>query len=189
MNNKLKVGIFGGSFNPIQNSHLKLIKSILSKNLIDEIWIVPCKKHAFKGYITNDKHRVEMIKLAIKDPRVNICDVELKSDNVNYTIDTIKKLKEKNDYEFFWIAGSDILHEIKRWHNYKELFNEIKFIIFERKDYSIIDVSGMKIIIINETSNTISSTEIRNNIKLGKSLKNLIPLNVEEYIKKKGLYK
>lgn len=186
-----KISLLGGSFNPIHNDHLKIIKYLLKKKLTDEVWLVPCKKHAFDKSLASAKHRVKMIKLTARGiKKVKICYIELRSTGKNYTLDTVKKLKNKYNYQFFMIIGSDILHEFKKWHKYKQLMKELAFIVFKRKNYRIKKFKDMKIAyLIEKEASNISSTEIRKRAEEGKSLKNLIPISVENYIKKEGLYK
>lgn len=183
----MKIGLLGGSFNPIHNSHVRIIKTLLKKSLVDEVRLIPCKKHAFDKSLASAKDRIAMIRLAIKNiPDVKICRIELKSRGKNYTINTIRKLKRKyKKFRFFLVIGSDILHEIKKWHNYKQLLNKIEFIVLKRKRYKIKNINGMRIKAVININNSISSTEIRNRMKEGKSIKNLVPKNVEKFIKKK----
>lgn len=187
----MKIGILGGSFNPIHNSHIKIIKTLLKKSLVDEIWLIPCKKHAFNKELASAKDRIAMIKLAIKYiPNAKICRIELKSKGKNYTIGTIRKLKRKHKkFKFFFVAGSDILCEIKKWRSYKQLLSEIEFIVPKRKNYKIKKVKGMRIKAIINANNRISSTEIRGRMREGKSIKNLVPKDVEKFIKERRLYK
>lgn len=187
----MRIGIFGGSFNPIHKDHIKEIKSVLKKELVDEVWITPCKRHPFDKSLVKWKHRLNMIRLAIKNMgKVKICAIELKSRGKSYTINTLRKLKRKYPHKFFLIVGSDIPYEIKRWHRYKPLLKEAEFIMFKRKGYPIRKVAGMKIAyLITKNAADISSTAIREKAKCGKSLKNLVPSPVEKYIIKEGLYK
>jgi len=169
----MRIGLFGGSFNPIHNRHVDIVKHVLEENLVDEIWLIPCKDHAFDKKFEDIKHRLNMIKLSIKNlDNVKINDIELKLKGKSYTINTVRLLKKKHPgYEFFFIAGSDILNEIKRWHKYGELEKEIDFIIIKRDNDSI------------------SSTEIREKIKNNNTLKGLVPEEVAKYIKGNNLYK
>jgi len=188
---KKKIALFGGSFNPIHNQHIEIIKEILNKKFVKQVWIVPCKNHPFDKQLETAEHRIQMIKLATKNLKnIKINKTELHSKSKNYTINTIQKLKNKYSHEFYLLIGSDILHEIKKWHKYKELFKKIKFILFKRKSYPLKKVKGMEIYKkITEKETSISSTEIRQKIKQGKSIKNLVPKEVENYIIKNNLYK
>lgn len=91
----MKIGILGGSFNPIHNSHLKIIMYSLGKKMADEVWLLPCKKHAFDKSLESTSHRINMIRLATKGmEKIKICRIELGSRGKNYTIDTMRKLKK-----------------------------------------------------------------------------------------------
>ena len=103
-------------------------------------------------------------------------------------INTIKKLKASYPHKFFLIIGSDILHEIKKWHSYEELLREIEFIVFRRKNYSVIKVPALKMTLIKVKPSNISSTKVRELAEKGKSLKKLVSSCIEDYIRKNKLY-
>jgi len=185
----MKIGLFGGSFNPIHNGHIEIIESLLEKKLVDEVWALPCRKHAFNKELRKEEDRVSMIKLAIQNiPNTRLCDVELKSKEKSYSYLTLRKLEETYSHHFYWIIGSDILDEIKRWYGYDNLKKEAEFIVFQRENHAVKN-PGIKIAYTLDGISSISSTKIRNLAKEGKSLKNLIPLPIQDYITKKGLYK
>jgi nicotinate-nucleotide adenylyltransferase len=186
-----KIAIFGGSFNPIHNGHLQIIKKISNEKIVDEIWIMPCKKHSFDKNLASFKDRREMIRLAFeRKKKIRICDFENKIHGKNYTIKTIKKLKKIHpNYKFFWVIGSDNLYTIKKWNRYKQLIKEIEFIVLKRKGYKLKRIRGVSMIVLGCFLENISSTLIRERIDQSKPLKNLVPLQVEKYIKKKGIYK
>ncbi len=97
----MKVGLFGGSFNPIHKSHMKIVDETLESKVVDEVWFVPCGKHAFGKDLLEPEHRVKMIGYAIQGmENVKISDVELDSVDVNYTADTVRKLKNEFDRLF-----------------------------------------------------------------------------------------
>ena len=187
-----KTALFGGSFNPIHLSHIRIAKSLINKKIVDEVWLIPCKKHAFDKKLASTKDRLEMINLMIGGMKnIKISRIELEARGKNYTIKTLRKLNKKYPKkDFFLVVGSDILHEIKKWHRYKELLKKAKFIVFKRKGYKLIKILGMNIVfLLKECRECISSTEIRKRAKEGKSLKKLVPLLIERYIKKRGIYK
>jgi len=185
-----KIALFGGSFNPIHNHHIKMANYVLEKNVADEVWIVPCKNHAFNKNLAPANHRINMINLAFDNPKIKINKVEIESEETNYTIDTIRKLKKQYSHEFYWIIGSDVLYEMEEeWYGLPELFKETEFIIFNRNNYLIHPLQNMKIKSILEIkTNNESSTEIRDRVKHRESLKNLVQLSIEEYIIKNKLY-
>lgn len=190
-----KIALFGGSFNPIQNSHIKLIKYLINKKIVNEVWIIPCKNHPFSKELLKSKERIKMIKIALNslnlNKKVRISDVEIKSRGKNYTLKTIRALKKLNkNKEFYFIIGSDILKDLKKWYKYRDLLKEIEFILFIRKGYGVFNFPGIRFKkIINFHPDNLSSTEIRKRICDGKPLTGFVPPDVEVYIIKNKLYK
>lgn len=181
-----KIGIFGGSFNPIHKDHIRIVKYLIRKKIVDEIWFVPCKKHAFDKKLVDFKHRVNMIKLAVDDKRIKVSNIENKIKGKNYTYRTLKLLKKKyKKINFYLVIGSDILYELKKWYNYKKLITENKFIVVKRKNYS--SKNNLNGIICNLNLD-ISSSEIREKIHKNKDLKRYVDARVLKYIKEKKLY-
>lgn len=168
----MKIGLFGGSFNPVHSSHINIVKQVLDDGIAEEVWFVPCGNHAFNKNLEGAEHRVKMIERAIKGiNKIKINDIEIKSSGINYTIDTVRKLRKiYPEHEFFLIIGADIICEITKWHKYKELLEEIDMFIFKR---------SMK---------DISSTQIREKLKNGESIKGLVSEEVEKYILENNLY-
>lgn len=185
----MRIGILGGSFNPVHNGHVKLVKYLSNSGLVDEVWVMPCKKHPLDKFLDKEEDRVAMVKLAISDmEKVRFCDFELKKDGKSYTYDTLRKLRQKYSHDFYWIMGSDILHQIKSWHGYNELKEEAKFIVFHRESYPLIEAEINIEAIIDFESDNISSTRVRERVRKNKSISDLVPRAVEDYILKNKLY-
>lgn len=186
----MKIGLLGGSFNPIHQNHVRVARYVVEKGLVDEVWLMPCRKHAFDKANEHEQHRVNMINLAIEGVKgLKLCDIELKQEGTNYTRDTLRKLRQNYAHDFYLIIGTDILERISQWYGYEELAKEAKFIVFKRNSYSP-ENPGIKIEALLELGETeISSTEIRENIRLGKSIDDLVPEEVKIYIRREGLYK
>ncbi|MDD5192639.1 MAG: nicotinate (nicotinamide) nucleotide adenylyltransferase [Candidatus Nanoarchaeia archaeon] len=187
-----KIALFGGSFNPIHNHHVKMANTVLEEHVAEEVWIIPSKNHPYNKNLAPAKDRINMIQLAFDNPKVKINRTEIESNETNYTIRTIKKLKKKHPHEFYWVIGADVLYEMENnsWYGLNELLKETEFIIFSRKGYSIKQIPDMRIkAALDIKTHNESSTEIRERIRQGKSLKDMVPFKVEEYIQKKGLYK
>jgi nicotinate-nucleotide adenylyltransferase len=188
MKKQLNIGILGGSFNPIHNGHLEIARYALEKKVLDEVWFMPCKVHPLSKTVISENYRAEMIKLAIADIKgARFSDFELKKSKTSYTFETMRELKSLYPYNFYWIIGSDLLSQMNRWHGYKELQNEVDFLVFHREGYDLKN-PGLKIKSLYTTIPDVSSTQIRNLIKEGKSLDSLVPKAVEEYIISQGLY-
>lgn len=191
MDPKRKIGILGGSYNPIHNSHLNLAKYLTDSKLVDEVWIMPCKTHALDKIIENEDHRVNMINLALNDlgnKNIKLCDIELKRKGKSYTIDSLRALRSDYPYDFYLVMGSDILRQIKKWHGYDELRKEADFIFFKRQGYPIIDVGLHIASVVDYPVGENSSTEIRARIKEKKSIHDLVPSRVSDYIHQHKLY-
>lgn len=170
-----KIGILGGTFDPIHNQHLKIAKTAYSKLKLDEVWILPTKKNPLKNNVSaTTEQRIAMIQLVIENLNwIKLNDYELKTKNkVNYSIDTIKYfVKKYPDTEFFFIIGSDNLHTLNQWKNIEELSTLVKIIVVNRPHYP----KTIKLMqkyhcenLVVQPSSDISSSKIRNgeNIEL-----------------------
>lgn len=201
MNNE-KVGIMGGTFDPIHNGHLILAEYARTQFGLDRILFIPAgiPPHKNKNNITPDIYRYNMTVLAINSNKhFYISSMEMEREGITYTIDTIKHLKSKyRDTDFYFLLGADSLLQIHKWRNYEELLELCNFIVAKRPDY---DNDNLDLVIerLNEQYKghiyildapliDISSTEIRDRVKNGLSIKYLVPESVETYIYKSGLY-
>jgi nicotinate-nucleotide adenylyltransferase len=191
MLNGKKVALFGGSFNPIQNAHIEVVRKIVGAGHVDEVWILPCCDHSFGKSLALPEDRIKMIELSFSDlDSVKVCREELDFDGKSYAYDTVMRLKGKFDYDFYWICGSDILYEFDRWYRYEELSNEIGFFVVKRSGFPLIDVPYMNILgSVESDPSDLSSTRVREFVLEGRSLDEMVPLKVEKYIRDKSLYK
>jgi nicotinate-nucleotide adenylyltransferase len=185
----MKIAIFGGSFNPVHNGHLQVAEVILKKNIVDEVWFIPCGNHAFDKNLIEGQKRWEMLNLATNgNPRMKVLDLEIKSKEKSYSAKTIRVLKEEFPFDFFFIIGSDNLKDLEKWNNFEYLRDNVEFIVVHRQGYEISNSWGIKMKLVELISN-LSSTQVRDNLKNKKSISGLVPKEVGEYIVKGGLYK
>lgn len=199
----MKIGILGGSFNPIHNGHIALAKCAKSELNLDKIILMPTSDNPFKDKNINvgDKHRYEMTLLAAKENSFTVSDIEIKNKDYSYTVDTLTKLKQlyPND-DFTFIGGADIVFQLERWKDFKKLFTLTSFAISLRAPYTLKELnekikyyqsrySGAKIypILTFKTIN-ISSSEIREKLKLKQDVSAIVPKSVYNYIKENNLY-
>lgn len=199
-----KVGIFGGSFDPPHIGHLIAAETVRQKyNLNKIIWIPTSIPPHKQKPVASPKDRVNLVKLAIKNnPYLEMSTLELKSktgargatsspDKRNYTIDTLKKLIARNpSCELFLIIGADEAVEFSKWKAPAEILKLCKLIILGRQGIAKLSnflpkAFGTKFCPLNID---ISSSLIRELVKKGKSIKKLVPAEVEEYIREKKLY-
>ncbi|MGO1470576.1 MAG: nicotinate-nucleotide adenylyltransferase [Tissierella sp.] len=199
----MKIGIMGGTFNPIHLGHLILSEFIREEALLDKIIFIPTGKPPHKDYSTvvDGFHRKTMTKLSIEDnPYFSLSSMELESEHISYTIDTMMKLKEEyKDDDLFMIIGADSLLQIETWEKYDKLLKETNFIVADRlvknskdllREIKRLNIKhNVKIKHLQSPIIDISSTKIRNMIKENKSIKYLVKEDVNKYILENNLYK
>ena len=188
----MNVGILGGSFDPPHIGHYFVIRQILElRPEIDKILLVPAFQHQWKPAFASVEARTSMLKHFVNN-RVEISDVEIQRKGISYTIDTIKQLKTQTDAELYWIVGSDIIYEFERWEKKDELIKEAHFLVFPRDPYHLPEKLPQGFECIQDKyliTTNISSTAIRQRIKMGKSIEGLVPEKVRSYIIKNKLYR
>jgi len=192
----LKTGLFGGTFNPVHYGHLINAQAVKEFFNLDSILFIPSKYPVHKdlaGEITSED-RYKMIKLAVKDnSSFDISRVEIDRKDDSFFIITIRQLTgQYPDAEFFLILGMDAFNELDKWKDYKEIVKLVSVIVMKRPGSGPVNknITGEgKILFIDNPDIGISSSVIRENIRNGKSVKYLVPPEVEKYIIKRGLYK
>ncbi|RKD27961.1 nicotinate-nucleotide adenylyltransferase [Caminicella sporogenes DSM 14501] len=198
-----RIGLMGGTFDPIHYGHLVLAEQVRTQFQLEKIIFIPSGIPPHKDSLTlsSAKDRYIMTLLAtVTNPYFEVSEIEIKDKEISYTIKTIKKLKNifGSDTELFFITGADALYEIDTWKSPEELlklcsfigatrpgFDEEKLkkkIDFYKREYSA------NIFITSVPALAISSTDIRDRIKEGRSVKYLLPEAVEHYIYKNKLY-
>lgn len=197
-----KIGIIGGTFNPIHIGHLSLAERVMDDCCLDEIWLIPtgCSYMKQNTEVLPGEERLMMTQLATEgNSRLKCLDIEVKRSGYTYSYETLEQLvKEYPDYEFYFIFGADCLFAIENWKFPERIFENCTVIAAARNGSSL---SGMedkikelntkfhaKIVLYSFLNLEISSTELRERIRLGKSVKYLIPDKTLEYITKHGFY-
>ncbi|MGB9665624.1 MAG: nicotinate-nucleotide adenylyltransferase [Ignavibacteria bacterium] len=189
-----KIGILGGSFNPIHLGHLILANTVCEEFQLDKIIFVPCYIQPLKSNkdFAPPEARLEMIKLAIQNnPKFEVSDIEIKRKGMSYTVDTLKYFKKKFD-DLYFVIGADNIKDFHHWKEPDQILELTKLIVTNRGgiDKKIPEkLRGKKIFVCRIPDIEISSTMIRNNIRSNKSIKYLVPQKVETYIIKNKLYK
>lgn len=192
----MKIGIFGGTFNPLHNGHIIAAQEVLNYTDLDEIWFVPCIKNMLKenpGY-TSPGQRLEMLKSTLKGfPKFKVSDFEIRN-GFMYTADAISALKRKfPQHKFYLIMGSALAEQFHNWKEPLEILKEARLIVVPMP--SLPKISDKKIlkcrpIVLKDAVRTdISSTAVRKYVKEEKSIFHLVPKAVEKYIEEKKLYK
>lgn len=188
----MKIGIFGGSFNPPHNMHKDIALNLIKYGYVDKVIYVPTGNKYMKKDLIDDKDRYNMLNIMVKPySYLEVSDYEMKN-KLKYTYETLDYFKNKypND-QIYFILGSDNLKEIKSWKRYNYIMKNYKLLIILRDNDNILELINNlndykdNLIFTKINKKIISSTSIRNNIK--KHL-NDIDKNIYNYILKNNLY-
>lgn len=196
-----KVGIMGGTFNPIHLGHMLIAENAYEAFSLDEILFIPTGNSYMKKNVLPTALRVKMTGLAIEDnPRFAMSTIEAEKEGNSYSCDTIREIKGKYpDNEYYFIVGADSLVYMDTWKNPEEIFANVHVIVASRnsntsdevmekiKEYE--DKYNAHISLLPIRNIDISSNEIRSRVKEGKSIRYLVHYKVVEFINKNGLYK
>jgi nicotinate-nucleotide adenylyltransferase len=191
----MKLGIYGGTFNPPHIGHLITAESVREQFKLDKVIFVPSfsPPHKFDLQIALPNQRFEMLDLAIKSNRsFSATDLEIKREGKSYTIDTINSLLQSyQNSKLYLIIGMDNLIDFPNWKSPLEIVNKVELVVMNRPRYDLEARNEYTRYanIIRVPNIDISSTDIRRRVKMGRSIKYLVPNEVEQYIFKKGLYK
>jgi nicotinate-nucleotide adenylyltransferase len=212
----MKLGILGGTFDPIHLGHLRAAEEIGEMLDLEKIYLIPTGTPPHKGkyHITEFPHRLEMTIRASKiSPLLDVWDIEGKKPGLSYSIETLKAFHRYfgSDLELFFIIGMDAFIEIRTWKEYQNLFHIASFVVINRPGFSkerfsafleTLDISGRwdekgiyfchpsgNVLLNKDTTfMDISATRIRELVAKKKSIRFLVPEVVREYIEKAGLY-
>ena len=180
----IRTGIFGGSFNPIHNGHISLARQLLEKAGLDEVWLMVSPQNPLKATadLLDDESRMEMARRAVAgEEGIIASDYEMHLPKPSYTWNTLQALKQDYpDREFVLMIGGDNWQLFDKWYRADDIRNEFQIIVYPRRG-SEGGIDGLELI-------DISSTEIRERIKAGKGIKQLVPKAVAEYINEHNLY-
>jgi nicotinate-nucleotide adenylyltransferase len=186
----MRIGILGGSFDPPHFGHLLVARQTLETMNLDQVWLMPYYAHAWDTSISPASDRLAMTRL-IEADGILTSDIEIKSGQKNYFIDTTRILKKQYSHDFYWIVGTDIVPEYNRWKEPESLIKEAKFLVFPRNGYPASDkmpscfqlITSRDLVVSN-----ISSTRVRFRLTKGLSVSGLISEAVLGYINAHGLY-
>lgn len=196
----MKIGIYGGSFNPPHNGHLYLANEVSRRLNLDKLIIIPSNispQKANNGNI-DPVHRINMCKDVFDSPLFEVSDCEIVRGGKSFTVDTLTFFKEMYpDSEFYLFMGSDMLLSFHKWFRYGDILNMCTLCAISREDeknadelrsYANTVLKNGNVLVFDIEPIEVSSSEIREKLKNGKSCKGLISEKTQKYIKENNLY-
>ena len=214
----MRLGLFGGTFNPIHLGHLRAAVEVREAFNLDRLLLIPSAQppHKMADHVANAEDRLEMVRLAVHgEPSLEASDVELTRLGLSYTIETLRYFQDRfgSESDIHFIVGQDAFSEITTWKSYQALFVTAHFIVMTRpnsklrslEDFIHTQISAeyqyeptsnryshprwRTIFCLDITHLDISATKIREWIRRGRSIRFLVPDAVQGFINKKGLYR
>lgn len=194
-----KIGIMGGTFNPIHNGHVALADAAYKTFSLDKVLFMPSGNSYMKQHVLDNSKRVSMVSKAIESiSYFELSAIEVERFGNTYTSETLQQLTQQNpDVQYYFIMGADSLFHIEKWKDPEIIFQLSTLICMVRDDYNMADIKkkgaelaqrGADILYLNMPKIDISSTDIRNRVKLHQSISELVPEKVEKYILQEHLY-
>ncbi|MEO0075290.1 MAG: nicotinate-nucleotide adenylyltransferase [candidate division WOR-3 bacterium] len=186
----MKIGIFGGAFNPIHLGHLISIEEVREKLSLDKVLFIPTYKPPHKKSLIDYQHRCNMVKLAIKNnPYFELCEIEKERRGVSFTINTLKELRKKYPKDtLYLIIGSDQYAVLNTWKQAALLNQYAKIVVMIRPGWQKVKKDLTDVFFVNISQIDIASRKLREDIKNRNSIKYKVSENVYEYINKNKLY-
>lgn len=189
----MRIGILGGTFDPIHNGHLYLAEEAIKKLNLDKIVFIPTylTPHKSGSKITHTEHRYNMARLAIAGRSdFELSDIEIKRKGKSYSIDTLRQLNEEygRDAEMYFITGSDALRDLDKWKDLDGILKLSRFVLARRPGF-VVEGSMPGFVILDIDAKDISASDIRRRIRDGLDITGLVPGKVRDYIETNRLYK
>lgn len=189
----MRIGILGGTFNPVHNGHLHVARHALSKLRLDKIVFIPVYSPPHKKLSGNaaPSDRIRMLRLATrKEKRFVLSLNEIEKKEKSYSVKTARALRKKYGKKsaIFFLIGADSQRGLSKWREIDKIMKLLRFVVVPRRGFPLGRRSG-KVVRIRIPEKNISSTEIRMCAKKGRAIRRLVPEDVAAYIEKKKLYR
>jgi nicotinate-nucleotide adenylyltransferase len=198
----MKIGVLGGTFDPIHLGHLKVAEVVSAHLDLSEVIFIPAGQPWLKAnnFISPAEHRLEMMRLALAGRSYFLLStMEIERPGPTYTVDTMAELRRQfgSGHELFFILGWDNLTQLPKWHEPSRLIKLCQLVAVPRVDFPEPDLKSLgktipglsqRVILLDEPRIDVNASEIRRMVGEGLSISHLVPEVVEKYIKKKKLY-
>lgn len=190
----MRTGLFGGTFNPVHNGHINLVKNFKDELKLDRVLVIPTAvpPHKQAENLVSSEDRLEMCRLAFGNI-AEVSDIEIARGGRSYTVETLEELKKLyKDDDFYFLVGSDMLLSFKRWYRWEDILKMCTLCATDRDaektctdaDKELFD----RIIFCDFPKTVVSSSMVREKLFSGESVEAFVPREVEKYIREKGLY-
>lgn len=194
----MRIGIFGGTFDPPHNGHVALARACQKELALDEVLFVPAAQNPLKssGPRASAAHRLAMLGLlAAGEPGIGVVDLELQKGGASYTVDTLTDLTIANPADYWFLLGADALKGFGEWKNPQKILRLARLGVVLRPSQADADVVTRfsepyrdRIDLVRMTPVDVSSTEIRQRVARGQTIAPYVPQPIQAYIEEKGLY-
>ena len=184
------VALLGGSFDPPHVCHVLISLYAMQTGVADEVWWVPCKRHAFDKRMAPFEDRLQMCATATRwIPSVKVDPVERELTGPSYTLATVRELRRRHPQRSFtWIVGSDVLPDLPRWHRWADLAQSLPFVVVRRGEGSAEAPAEGSFRWLPVRFPDVSSSKLRRDLAAGGSVTGWVDGAVEAYIDRRGLY-
>lgn len=196
-----KIGVFGGTFNPVHNGHLEVIRAAKNQLKLDQVLLIPTFQppHKQARHLVPPEDRLAMCRLAVKDmPYVRVSDLEICREGKSYTYETLETLKSQYPQaRFHFLMGSDMFFTVQDWRHSERIAQYAVIVCMAREKGELprlqehakrLALLGFESFVLEVSPFPVSSTKIRTNIKKFNNLLHYVPKSVLEYIYVRGLY-
>jgi nicotinate-nucleotide adenylyltransferase len=196
----MRIGVFGGAFDPVHYGHLLLAEQAREQVCLDEVLYIPAARHPFKAGTSDApfERRAEMLRLAVAGHEAfRVDEIEKDRPGLSYTADTLDELRRRGpDDELFLLVGSDTLPDLPKWHDPARVVTAATLVVRERPGQPLLSTQQLEAAIgtpvrmqvIDVPINDVSSQDIRRRVAEGRSIRYMVPRAVEMYIREKRLY-
>lgn len=189
-----RLGLYGGSFDPVHLGHLLVAQAALEEFQLDRLTFIPAARSPFKpdGQPTADAHRLRWLRLALAgESRIHVDDVELRRGGVSYSIDTVRDFSRRfPESRLYWLIGADHVASLPKWRDAAELAGRVEFLVIPRPGFAPATLPPpFRLHELRGFPLAVSSSEIRERVRAGRSLRHLVPDAVAQSIVACGAYR